>query len=169
MARRDPAQGTRVNWFTAKALRGNPPFQFHQLLDDRPEYAGTSVLSGTHPPPQSEAPMLILSDTELWLDDVDPWTTVEAQDLLSAVHAKSTTGLFHCSGTADGMSCYVMAAHATSVLHLAGRRAWADFIELVAARYELSNPLRARPTLRREQRNATATPAARSIRTQETA
>lgn len=85
--------------------------------------------------------MAFTQDANMWLDQVDPWCTREALDLLEATQRGCTAGVFDCASNADGSRWFVMAPHAEHVLLLPSADAWRAFMAEVVDRYGLRRPL----------------------------
>ena len=87
--------------------------------------------------------MLVMTDTALWLDHVDPWSEREALDLLRALHTCAPAGIYECAASAGGDHCFVLAAHAEAALRLSSLQDRMAFVDAVCERFGFTPALQA--------------------------
>lgn len=81
--------------------------------------------------------MMVMKVGDDWLDHVDPWDERDARDLLQAVQACSTVGMYACTHVPEDEAWLLMAAHAEAVLLLTTAAARQAFAALVRERFGL--------------------------------
>lgn len=63
--------------------------------------------------------MMFTNSTDEWLQEVDLWNRRETEDLLAALEARRSVGMFEFASSDDRGRSFVMAPHTNSVLVLA--------------------------------------------------